>query len=102
MSEKQKRDKDRERINELLGMIEPARNEHIAREALEIATKWLGKAERQAKTLVELQKVRPVRCKDCKWAVLYITEKGELYCHCLETGVAGRTEDDYCSYGERA
>ena len=98
MSEKQKRDKDRERINELLGMIEPARNEHIAREALEIAAKWLGKAERQAKTLVELQRVRPVRCKDCKHASrcygdLLMASRGGGFIH---------QPLDYCSYGERA
>ena len=42
-----------------------------------------------------------VRCKDCKLADWYKTVKGELFCYCMETGVAGRTEDDYCSYGER-
>ena len=46
--------------------------------------------------------VRVVRCKDCKWSDWYETAKGEQYCYCMETGAAGRTEEDYCSYGERA
>lgn len=96
MSEKQKRDKDRERINELLGMLEPARNEHIAREALEIAAKWLGKAERQAKTLVELQNVRPVRCKDCKYG-----DQGRTLVVCgIYLEGHPKHPDDYCSEGE--
>lgn len=42
-----------------------------------------------------------IRCKDCKWSYLYYAVNGKWYCHCLETGAAGRTEDDYCSYAER-
>ena len=32
--------------------------------------------------------VEVVRCKDC-------------YCYCMETGNGGRTENDFCSYGEK-
>lgn len=42
-----------------------------------------------------------IRCKDCKWSDWYTAANGERYCYCLETGAAGRTEDDYCSYAER-
>ena len=40
-------------------------------------------------------------CRDCKWSYLPYAVNGKWYCHCLETGAAGRTEDDYCSYAER-
>lgn len=43
-----------------------------------------------------------IRCKDCKWADWYVSAaNGEQYAYCMETGVAGRTADDFCSYGER-
>jgi hypothetical protein len=42
-----------------------------------------------------------VRCWECKWADWYSTKDGKRYCHCMETGIGGRTEDDYCSYAER-
>lgn len=45
-------------------------------------------------------KVEVVRCKDCKWADWYTTADGHIYCCCMETGNGGRTENDYCSYGE--
>ena len=42
-----------------------------------------------------------VRCKECKWADWYKTADGKQFCYCMETGSAGRTADDFCSYGER-
>lgn len=42
-----------------------------------------------------------VRCRDCKWADWYTSAEGYHYCHCMETDAWARTEDDYCSYGER-
>jgi hypothetical protein len=45
--------------------------------------------------------VEVVRCKDCKWSDWYSTKDGKRYCYCMETGIGGRTEDDYCSYAER-
>lgn len=53
------------------------------------------KDERQ-RDLVEV-----VRCKDCKWSDWYKSVDGNCYCYCMETGAAARTEDDYCSYGEK-
>lgn len=44
--------------------------------------------------------VEVVRCKDCKWSDWYTTADGHMYCYCMETGNGGRTENDYCSYGE--
>ena len=42
-----------------------------------------------------------VFCKECKWADWYKTADGKQFCYCMETGSAGRTADDFCSYGER-
>ena len=55
MSAKEERDFDRRRLYELIKEIEPAKNEHIAREAIEIASKWLLKAERQAEQIRNLE-----------------------------------------------
>ena len=43
-----------------------------------------------------------VRCKDCKWGDWYKTVDGKQLCYCTKTGNGGRTEDDFCSYGERS
>ena len=40
-------------------------------------------------------------CKDCKWSDWYDAADGHRYCYCMETGAAGRTSDDFCSYAER-
>ena len=42
-----------------------------------------------------------VRCNECKYADWYAAAGGEKYCYCMETGASGRTENDFCSYGER-
>ena len=42
-----------------------------------------------------------IRCKDCKWSDWYNSVDGNIYCYCMETGAAGRTADDYCSYAEK-
>ena len=42
-----------------------------------------------------------VFCNECKWADWYKTADGKQFCYCMETGSAGRTADDFCSYGER-
>ena len=42
-----------------------------------------------------------VRCRDCKWSDWYSNVDGKRYCCCMETGMGGRTETDFCSYGER-
>lgn len=55
-------------------------------------------AEILSKACDEMEYV--VRCKDCKWSDWYTTADGH-YCYCMETGNGGRTENDYCSYGER-
>lgn len=56
MSQKEARNFDRKRIAELILAIEPAKNEHIAREAVDIASKWLIKAENQAAQIENLEK----------------------------------------------
>lgn len=56
MSQKEAREFDRKRIAELILAIEPAKNEHIAREAVDIASKWLIKAENQAAQIENLEK----------------------------------------------
>ena len=43
-----------------------------------------------------------IHCKDCKWSDWYDAADGHRYCYCLETGAAGRSADDFCSYGECA
>ena len=42
-----------------------------------------------------------IYCKDCKWSDWYDAADGHRYCYCMETGAAGRTVDDFCSYAER-
>lgn len=42
-----------------------------------------------------------IYCKDCKWSDWYDAADGHKYCYCMETGAAGRTADDFCSYAER-
>ena len=61
------------------------------------------KAEDICKILEELPSAQPevIRCKDCKWSDFYISAEGKRYCHCMETGASGRTEDDFCSYAKR-
>ena len=48
-----------------------------------------------------LKQPQIIRCKDCKWSDWYTAGDGKKYCYCMETGVGGRTENDYCSYAER-
>lgn len=55
MSEKEAREFDRKRLVELYNTIDPSRNEHIAREAVTIANKWLTKAENQAVQIKNLE-----------------------------------------------
>ena len=55
MSEAEKRRKDRAELEELLKAVEPARNEAIARRAIEIACYWLNKADNQAKHIIDLE-----------------------------------------------
>lgn len=42
-----------------------------------------------------------VRCADCEHSDWYTTVDGRRLCYCMETGVGGRTEADFCSRGER-
>lgn len=42
-----------------------------------------------------------VRCRECKYADWYTTIEGKKLCFCIETDTGGRTEEDYCSLGER-
>lgn len=89
MSQKQHRQKDLERINKMYSMIEHAKNEDIAREACAIAVKWIGKAEKQAQALSELQKVRPAKGR---WVRL-----NDYYVECSICGAASNYESPYCS-----
>lgn len=41
-----------------------------------------------------------IHCKDCKWSDWYNAADGHRYCYCMETGAAGRTANDFCSYAE--
>jgi len=41
-----------------------------------------------------------IHCRDCKWSDWYDAADGHRYCYCIETGAAGRTADDFCSYAE--
>ena len=63
---------------------------------------WCGDALIEAiNDAPTIDAVEVVRCKDCKWSDWYTTADGHMYCYCMETGNGGRTENDYCSYGER-
>lgn len=64
MSQAEKRRKDREELQELLKAIEPARNENIARRAIDIAWYWLNKADNQAKHIIDLE-ARYARATPC-------------------------------------
>ena len=55
MSQTEKRMKDRQELAELLSAVEPAKNEDIARRAIEIACYWLNKADNQAKHIIDLE-----------------------------------------------
>lgn len=55
MSEAEKRRKDCEELYELLRAIEPAKNEDIARRAIELADYYLIKADNQAKHIQDLE-----------------------------------------------
>ena len=69
MSEAEKRMKDRQELHDMLRLIEPAKNEDIARRAIGIADYWLIKAENQAKHINDLEarynKTTP--CDVCKY-----------------------------------
>lgn len=69
MSEAEKRRKDREGLHELLKAIEPARNENIARQAIDIAWYWLNKAESQAMQIknLEARYARATPCDMCRF-----------------------------------
>lgn len=49
----------------------------------------------------DVEFVKAIRCKDCKWSDWYTAISGKRYCYCMETGASSRTEDDFCSYAER-
>ena len=44
-----------------------------------------------------------VHCKDCKWCKHYKQDEQDCYCCTHACGLydVDRSEDDYCSYGER-
>lgn len=69
MSEAEKRRKDRHELEELMKAIEPAKNEGIARRAIEIACYWLNKAENQAKHIndIEARYDKTTPCDVCKY-----------------------------------
>ena len=48
----------------------------------------------------ETEQPEIIYCRDCKWSDWYDFD-GYKYCYCIETGVSGRTADDFCSYAER-
>ena len=58
--------------------------------------------DRHIKMLKDLPSAQPeiIHCKDCKWSDWYDAADGHRYCYCMETGAAGRTADDFCSYAE--
>ena len=69
MSEAEKRRKDREELHELLRAIEPAKNEDIARRAIELADYYLIKADNQAKQIrnLEARYARATPCDMCRF-----------------------------------
>ena len=104
MSEKAKRAKHREELLELQSMIEPARNDEVARRAIEIAWRYLEKAENQSIMLANIQRnqrVEVVRCEYC----IYHTALGECTHKQWDSDEMTTFHvvdgDDFCSYGER-
>jgi len=55
-----------------------------------------GKHGESTKPIQEL-----VRCKDCKWYQKTYTWNGNEHMVCVELSGVGRSENDYCSRGER-
>ena len=56
---------------------------------------------RAIEDLPSIEQPEIIHCKDCKWSDWYDAADGHRYCYCMETGAAGRTADDFCSYAER-
>lgn len=96
------RAKWREELLDLQSMIEPAKNEEIARRAIHIAWACLEKAENQAIMLQIYQdkmKETPlgiVICEQCKHYMKGIDQ--DDICRFRSMQVVA---DDYCSYGEQ-
>ena len=104
MSEAEKRRKDRQELHDMLRLIEPAKNEDIARRAIGIADYWLLKSENQAKHIQDLEarnsKQPTIEPKKGKWIVYYECPKcGEItkdfteYCPFCGTDVRGEQDD---------
>lgn len=84
-------------------------NDYISRQAaINAVRSYYDEFDEREESIEELIEQLPsadvvevVRCKDCKWSDWYTSVDGKTYCHCCETGASGRTDMDFCSYGER-
>lgn len=57
--------------------------------------------EEWARSIPAADVVEVVRCRECKYGDWYTAADGRRLCYCLQMAVCGKTEADFCSYGER-
>ena len=100
MSEAEKRRKDRQELHDMLRLIEPAKNEDIARRAIGIADYWLIKAENQAKHIQDLEarnsKQPTIEPKKGKWTRPFPTRPKTYERFCSEC----KGKAWYCGTGD--
>ena len=65
MRNKTMRERDRKELADLAEQIQPQPNEEIARRAIQIAQRWLNKAERQTKQIRQLEERNEHMCETC-------------------------------------
>ena len=101
MSEAEKRRKDREELHDMLRLIEPAKNEDIARRAISIADYYLIKAENQAKHIQDLEarnsKQPTIEPKKGRW--IDYSDEGFVecpFCHSATNCDDNKKELHYC------
>lgn len=114
MSSKSAREKDYEELEKLMHQIEPAKNEEIARQAVNIAHRWLMKADNQAKQLNALQNqlasmrqekwyeqdAKNILCKDCAYVRIHGDSYRTHMYYCTQTDCDTKL-DGYCFRARR-
>ena len=81
MSNDALRKHDMEQLIAMEREIEPTKNEAIARQAIEIAARWLRKADNQAKMLEQYQKMMKLIPEDMIRVVKAAVKTEKLYTH---------------------
>ena len=98
MSDAQLRKRDMDELIAMEREIEPTKNEAIARQAIQIAARWLRKADNQAKMLAQYQKGEAVPVVHGRWVKQNPLVDTEECSHCGYNIVSAELETPFCPW----